>query len=292
VRTDHPEPTEPPAPASLRTWRGPLALLGLGFVAALLREPVAPLGLLLGAAIAAALAALTLRLTRPLPPPAPRCGRADLQLACAAAFYVYGLLDAARVFGLVALPAFAPLEAFEALVARHGVKPRWVVNPLLGGVLPAVAMLLLGADRRELGLSLGWRSGRTALLWCALPLALVAHSLVVGAISFAWLGRSSLDAALQAAIGEELFDRGVLQTRLERFGPAWAVVGGAILFGLGHVPVHLDGGAPDLLTAAARCMLQQTAMGLVFALLFWRTRSLVPSMLLHTLVNVLAGMPG
>jgi membrane protease YdiL (CAAX protease family) len=279
-----------PAPPPSRTWRAPLVVLALAFTAAIVREPGDFVDSLPATVVAAILAAITLRLTRPLPAPPPLRGRLGVQLACVAAFYLYNVLDAARVFALLDWPGFATLQALETWIAHHGVNPRWVVNPLLFGVLPAAAMLLLGATRQELGLQLGWRSGRTALLWCALPAAMVVHALATGSVTLAWVGRHALDVALQAAIGEELFDRGVLQSRLERFGPGWAVIGSAILFGLTHVPMQLHHGAPDVLGAAARCMVEQTTMGLVFALLFWRTRSLLPSMLLHTLKNLLAQM--
>jgi membrane protease YdiL (CAAX protease family) len=289
VRIDpsHPRP-------SWHGWRVPLAVLAAALAAALVREPQPVLASLIVAAVAAVLTALTLRFTASpaLTAPPGQRGRATLQLACALAFYLCGILDAARVFDLVALPAFAPLEAFEAFVGRHGVNPRWVVNPILGGVLPAAAMLLLGATRRELGLQLGRHSVRAALIWCTLPAALLVQALASGAVSLGWLGWNSVDMALQAAIGEELFDRGVVQSRLERFGAGWAVVGSAILFGLEHVPVQLHLGAPDLGSAIARCMIQQTTMGLAFALLFWRTRSVLPSMALHVLVNVIGSLPG
>jgi len=235
--------------------------------------------------------AATIRLTRPAASAPPQQGGFAAQVACIGAFYVFHVAHAAHFYGLIHLDAFARLDRVDVwLDARIG-NSNWVMNPLLGGVLPALAVVALGARREELGLTWGRFVTRTSLLWCAVPGAIIVYQLACAAVSPGRVGFALVDSTLQAAIGEELFDRGVIQSRLERFGPAWAVVGSSILFGLSHVPMHLDRGAPDLLTAAARCMLNQTMMGMVFALLFWRTRSLLPSTLLHILSNTAKRLP-
>jgi membrane protease YdiL (CAAX protease family) len=265
-----------------RVWRIPLLLLALAETAAFVVAPQPLLAALPSCLAAGFLAVVTLRLTRPAPPP---YDASAAQLACVAGFYLFGLLDAARFYGQVHV--LAPLGVLEAWLDAHIGDSSFVMNPLLGGVVPALALWSLGVRPRELGLQLGRYGARTTALWCSVPAALIVYQVASGAASLATARFQLLAALLRAAMPEELFNRGVVQSRLERFGPAWAVVGSSLLFGLGHMPMQIDGGAPGLVEAAARCMVFNTGMGLVFALLFWRTRSLLPSTLLHMLYNAL-----
>jgi membrane protease YdiL (CAAX protease family) len=76
-----------------------------------------------------------------------------------------------------------------------------------------------------------------------------------------------------APLIEELFFRGLLLRSLgARFGPAWAVAGSAVAFGLAHYePLQFLGLA---------------AFGVVLAVLAWRTGRLGPSLVAHAVFNL------
>lgn len=76
-------------------------------------------------------------------------------------------------------------------------------------------------------------------------------------------------------IGEELFFRGFLLTGLRnRFGVKTAVVVSSVLFGLVHV--------------APGAIVPTFFLGLAFALIYVRTRSLVPAIFAHCVQNIIA----
>jgi membrane protease YdiL (CAAX protease family) len=90
-----------------------------------------------------------------------------------------------------------------------------------------------------------------------------------------------LAAVVVAPVAEELYFRGFLLQGLWRsFGPRWAIVASALVFGLFHF------GGARLQTVLP--MVSATAIGLVFGYLFVRTRNLAVTILAHALVNGLA----
>jgi membrane protease YdiL (CAAX protease family) len=103
--------------------------------------------------------------------------------------------------------------------------------------------------------------------------------------AFAWM-------SLEAGLTEEVLFRVLLQTRLSawlRSGIA-GIVAMALLFGLAHAPglvlrgAHLMEGmtsAPDALSAAAYTIAVVSPIGLMFGVLWARTRSLTLVVLLH-----------
>lgn len=89
--------------------------------------------------------------------------------------------------------------------------------------------------------------------------------------------------AITAGVGEELFYRLWLQTRLEAaLGPAAAIVVTSVLFGLMHFGTH---GAADLPMDAAVIVAVQGTSGIFLGLLWWRYRSIAVNILAHLIMN-------
>ncbi len=92
------------------------------------------------------------------------------------------------------------------------------------------------------------------------------------------LALSALAVCLVGPVGEELFFRGLLYGSLRRWGRPLAVVASAAIFaGVHFVPAAL----PVLFI-----------VGVILALLYERTGSLIPSIALHVLINTLAFTAG
>ena len=87
----------------------------------------------------------------------------------------------------------------------------------------------------------------------------------------------------QPAFFEELFFRGVLQGKLERAlgqNRAWILSG--ILFGLAHLSVNLFGPLwSGSVVAAVFLLVKQVISGWIFGLIYMKTRSLLPGMVVH-----------
>lgn len=91
----------------------------------------------------------------------------------------------------------------------------------------------------------------------------------------------------QPAFFEELFFRGVLQGKLERAlgqNRAWILSG--ILFGLAHLSINLFGPLwSGSVVTAAFLLMKQVISGWIFGLIYMKTRSLLPSMVVHFLAD-------
>jgi membrane protease YdiL (CAAX protease family) len=114
----------------------------------------------------------------------------------------------------------------------------------------------------------------------------------VAPVSFVWI-------AIEAGLNEEFLFRSVLQTRLSAwFRSAWAgVLVTSVVFGLVHMPglffrggPDVDGWSTDPLQVAAYTIAVLSPMGLLFGLIYARTKSLLLVVLLHGLVDVLPNM--
>jgi membrane protease YdiL (CAAX protease family) len=114
-----------------------------------------------------------------------------------------------------------------------------------------------------------------------------------GPATFVWL-------ALEAGLSEEFLFRAVLQTRLAAVlrTEAGAVVTGAVLFALAHVPglylrghPGVDGYSSDPIQVMAYAISVLSPIALLFGTLWARTRSLLLIVLLHAAVDVLPNMP-
>jgi membrane protease YdiL (CAAX protease family) len=89
----------------------------------------------------------------------------------------------------------------------------------------------------------------------------------------------------QPAFIEEFFFRGVIQGNLERaIGQNRAWIFGGILFGLAHVTVNYFAADLDLVSGIFQ-FIDQTVAGWIFGILYTKTRSLYPGILVHFLTD-------
>jgi len=104
--------------------------------------------------------------------------------------------------------------------------------------------------------------------------------------NFSWV-QSTLCVISMVCVGflEEIIFRGFLFRALCRTNVRQAVVISGVSFGLGHV-VNLLGGQGTAETAMQICY--AAAIGLLFAVLFYRGKSLWPCILTHSATNVLS----
>ena len=89
----------------------------------------------------------------------------------------------------------------------------------------------------------------------------------------------------QPAFIEEFFFRGIIQGNLERaIGQNKAWIFGGILFGLAHVTVNYLAAGLDLVPGIFQ-FIDQTVAGWIFGILYMKTRSLYPGILVHFLTD-------
>ncbi|MBI3437154.1 MAG: CPBP family intramembrane metalloprotease [Proteobacteria bacterium] len=180
-------------------------------------------------------------------------------------------------------------------------------------LLPCLLLLALGAKLRPLfqaGLR-GRAFWRTLIVLGAIFLVLLANispslqqiaethaslSLLAWAApaSFVWI-------ALEAGLNEEFLYRAVLQTRLAALlkSPAAGVTVTALLFGLAHAPglylrggPGVDGWSHDPLQVVAYTIATLSPMGVLFGVIYMRTKSLLLAVLLHGVVDGLPNLAG
>lgn len=102
-------------------------------------------------------------------------------------------------------------------------------------------------------------------------------------VDLAFLLVGAVVTAVTAGVGEELFYRLWLQTRLEAaLGPAAAIMVTSVLFGLMHFGTH---GAADLPMDAVVIVAVQGTSGVFLGLLWWRYRSIAVNILVHLIMN-------
>jgi uncharacterized protein len=276
-------------------------------------HPVAePLALLL--IFGLAFPGLALVATRGLPAPAADAARAGEGKLLAALLLLVTLFLAGKGPLLALLLPADPDPRLEA-----------VVNLLLKltvlVALPLAAYARL-ARLRPSALGLGWPPGPAATRgrsWLALLLVgggLVAVQLLIGrgarplldgslagrqwvlglVLAFLWM-------SLEAGFVEETFFRVLLQSRLAALAgsPAAGLFLSALLFGLAHAPgLWLRGGgvieglgaAPSPLVALAYSVTTMAVAGLVFGVLWLRTRNWLLLVVLHGLTDALSNTAG
>ena len=117
--------------------------------------------------------------------------------------------------------------------------------------------------------------------------------LALAPLSFAWI-------AVEAGLNEEFLFRAVVQTRLSALlkSPIAAICLTALLFGLAHAPgLYLRGGLGDdgashnLALVIAYAIGVLSPLGLLFGVIYARTKSLLLVVLLHGVVDVLPNLP-
>lgn len=186
---------------------------------------------------------------------------------------------------LVKLAAFVALPAallrwwhgrwFSAGAVTASRGRLWLVFALVGAAAVAVQFVLSGGAKQLLAPEVQQRHWIAGLLLC-----------------FAWM-------SLEAGVVEEFFFRRLLQTRLAALSGSQVsgVCLGAIAFGLAHAPGFWLRGAgvdeglgehPGLLLAAAYSLTMQGVIGLLFGVLWARTRSFTLVVALHGLIDAAA----
>ncbi|HTD72559.1 MAG TPA: CPBP family intramembrane glutamic endopeptidase [Steroidobacteraceae bacterium] len=251
----------------------------------------------------AALPLLSLALTRRAAPPAIAVRRPRLELWALLAFlmlYAVGFLG----WGMSATRAAVPAGREQELLVL-------VVKLVVHVGAPALLLALLGAKIAPLFNSGLGRPGFwlpllvlgaiILALMCVVSPALdeikalhasVATLLWAAPATFIWL-------ALEAGLCEEFLFRAVLQTRLAAVlkTEAGAVVTGAVLFALAHVPglylrghSGVDGYSTDPIQVIAFTLGVLSPVAVLFGTLWARTRSLLLIVLLHAAVDVLPNL--
>jgi len=180
-------------------------------------------------------------------------------------------------------------------------------------VAPSILLVLLGAKLRPLfqaGLA-HVKFWRTLIVLGAAFLALLSvispslrqiADLHPTPLLLAWAAPASFVwIALEAGLNEEFLYRAVLQTRLAALfrSPAAGVAATALLFGLAHAPglylrggPGVDGWSHDPIEVVAYTIATLSPVGLLFGVIYMRTKSLLLVVLLHGLVDVLPNLAG
>jgi membrane protease YdiL (CAAX protease family) len=256
------------------------------------------------AVFAVALPLLSLPLTAKAAPPKVAVTRPALELWAILGFlllYAVGFL----VWGMTATRAvFAAGREQELLVL--------VVKLLVHVAAPAVLLVALGAKIAPLFSSGIGRPGFwppllvlgaiiLALLCVVSPALSEIEALHASAATLAWAAPASfIWLAIEAGLCEEFLFRAVLQTRLAAAlkTEAGAVVAGAVLFALAHVPglylrghPGVDGYSTDPFRVIAFTIGVLSPVAVLFGALWARTRSLLLIVLLHAAVDVLPNLP-
>jgi membrane protease YdiL (CAAX protease family) len=269
--------------------------------------------LMLAAIFGVALPGLALFVCRGLPwrpSGPPRAGEGALLVALAASVTLY-LATKSAVLAAITPAGGGPRldETFDALAELVA----FVAVPLV------IYRLVLGRTPRDFGLA--WPPGspetrrRSWLAFGALGTAFVAIQLLVGAgarplvdgslagrhwilglvLAFVWM-------SIEAGVVEETFFRVILQARLAALArsPVAGLFLSALVFGLAHAPgLYLRGAgaldgigeAPSLAVALASSVTTMGVAGLVFGVLWLRTRNWLLVVALHGLLDALSNAP-
>lgn len=185
------------------------------------------------------------------------------------------LMTAVGNFGAVQLPT----RFFQSPASS-------VINPVSYFVIPFIALLLLQAYPSSLGFGRGHRSLPVILLWCGIEIWTWAFRLFIGALNPLPLAQALIGNFFQNGFFEEFLFRGALQTRLRILvDPAWALVLGALIFGLWHLGANVSLMNGDWLGGAALSIRSQAVLGLVYGFIFMRTRNLLASSVVHVVLS-------
>jgi uncharacterized protein len=280
----------------LAAWAAATAYLG--FKGADWTLPTISLGV-----FGAALPVLGIFLTRKAAPPPIPVRRPTLELVALLFFLaVYAVLFLG--WGMSATRAVFPAgREQETLVL--------IVKLLVHVAAPAILLAALGANLRPLFNSGIGRAGFwppllvlgaiiLALLCVVSPALRDINALHASAFTLAWAAPASfIWLAIEAGLCEEFLFRAVLQTRLAAVlkSEAGAVVTGALLFALAHVPglylrghPGVDGYSSDPVQVVAFTIAVLSPVALLFGTLWARTRSLLLIVLLHASVDMLPNL--
>lgn len=154
-------------------------------------------------------------------------------------------------------------------------------------ILPAVALLLVRRgvqiDFRK-GAARWWAPAIVILIWTVLSqVAPWNPTFAIAGMDPVFVITAAVATALTAGVGEELFYRRWLQTRLEAGLGAWAgIVISSLAFALMHLGSH---GTGDLLIDVARVIVVQGSFGLFLGIMWWRYRNLTANVIVHVVAN-------
>ena len=165
-------------------------------------------------------------------------------------------------------------------------------NPWRYFVVPFIVLLLMRARPPELGFGRGHRVWRVVALWCIIPLAAILFAGFAGLVSFERVGRLFFANALNNGFFEEFLFRGALQTRLRRLmSPAWSIVITGLVFGVWHLGLgYANYGSVGLPAVIASTILFQGFLGVIFGIIFERTRNLIAPSIVHVVLNVFGSL--
>jgi uncharacterized protein len=255
------------------------------------------------AVFGAALPAFSIALTRKAAPPPVVVRRPTLELTVLLGFLVVYAV-AFLGWGMSATRAFVP-------AGREQDSLMLIVKLVVHVALPALLLAALGARLAPLFASGIGRPGfwPPLLVLGAIILALMCvvspalseiATLHASAATLAWaVPAAFIWLALEAGLCEEFLFRAVLQTRLAAVlkSEAGAVLTGALLFALAHVPglylrghPGVDGYSTDPIQVIAFTIAVLSPIALLFGTLWARTRSLLLIVLLHAAVDVLPNL--
>ncbi|MES2724666.1 MAG: CPBP family intramembrane glutamic endopeptidase [Pseudomonadota bacterium] len=243
-------------------------------------------------------------LTRRSDPPPVRVRRPRVELTAVLIFmviYAVGFLG----WGMGALKAAMPdgqareLVVLAAKLAVHVAIPALILLALGGRVAP---LFSTGMDRKGFWPTLIVMGVIfLALLSVVSPSLQQIAELRPGLQVLAWAAPAAfLWIALEAGLAEEFLFRAVLQTRLAAVlrSETGAVVLGALVFALAHVPGLYLRGAPgeqghstDLFEVIAYTIGALSPVALMLGVIWARTRSLLLVVLLHAAIDVLPILP-
>jgi membrane protease YdiL (CAAX protease family) len=144
----------------------------------------------------------------------------------------------------------------------------------------------LGIDLRRPGRDLGWGAGLAAgiglpgllLVYAALQLGINAQIQPSGLQSYWWAVPVLILSAVQNAVLEEVIVVGYLITRLRalQYSPVWIIAASAVLRGSYHLYQGFGG------------FIGNAIMGVVFALFYLKTKRVMPLIVAHSLLDIVA----
>ena len=86
---------------------------------------------------------------------------------------------------------------------------------------------------------------------------------------------------------EELIFRGLLFQAMAKDGVKSAIIVSSVTFGIGHIVNLVNGSGAELLSNLLQVM-YAVAIGFAFVMLYWKTKSLLPCIIVHSVFNALS----
>lgn len=190
----------------------------------------------------------------------------------------------ASTWSLLGLAVLFPLSCVVlALGPEDVILAKGVLLMLVAGVLVAVLRPAVTIARRP-DAARWWAPAVVIVVWVLLAqVAPWNPSFRIDGYDLGYVIAGAVATAVTAGIGEELFYRRWLQTRLEARLGAWGGIGVASLaFALMHLASHRSG---DLLLDVATVIAFQGSFGVFVGVMWMRYRTLWAIILVHLLMN-------